>query len=133
MVDVARSESDLVLIDNFKEDFAASLQDYENNYSVVEECNERHVFVTDPVILGYLYANGIDTEKPVEIVRNKHRNIREQAVTCYRFEGQERLDNEWIRSGAATLDAVIASSKDGSMRFALRSMSANVSQERGFE
>lgn len=133
MVDVARSESDLVLIDNFKEDFAASLQDYENNYRVVEECNERHVFVTDPVILGYLYANGIDTEKPVEIVRNKHRNIREQAVTCYRFEGQERLDNEWIRSGAATLDAVIASSKDGSMRFALRSMSANVSQERGFE
>lgn len=133
MVDLARSESDLNLIANFKEDFAASLEDFDANYDVLEECNEWHGYVTSPVILSYLYKNGIDTDKPVEIVRNKHRNLRDQVVTCYRFEGQERLDNEWIRSGAATLDAIIASSKDGSMRFALRSMSADVSRERGFE
>lgn len=132
MVDLARSESDLNLIANFKEDFAASLEDFDNNYDVVEEC-ECHRFVVSPVILQYLYDNGIDRDKPVEIVWNKHRNLREQVVTCYRFEGQERLDKEWIRSGAATLDAIIASSKDGSMRFALRSMSADVSRERGFE
>lgn len=133
MVDLARSESDLNLIANFKEDFAASLEDFDTNYDVVEECGEWHGFVLSPVILQYLHDNGIDRDKPVEIVRNKHRNIRKQVVTCYRFEGQERLDKEWIRSGAATLDAVIASSKDGSMRFELRSMSADVSRERGFE
>jgi len=133
MVDLARSESDLYLIDNFKEDFAASLKDFNTNYDVVEECNERHVFVLDPVILAYLHTNGIDQNKPVEMVQNHHRNDRKQAVYCYRFEGHERLDEEWIRSGAATLDAIIASSKDGSMRFALRSMSADVSRERGFE
>lgn len=133
MVDFALSVSDLNLVEGFKEEFGVSIDSFPDQYEVVEEVGERHVFVKDTNVLKYLYSNGMDTEEKVEIVFVQHRNLQNKVVSCYRFEGQERLDNEWIQSGCATMNAVIASSKDDSMRFVLRSMSAEVSRERGFE
>lgn len=133
MVDFALSVSDLKLIDEFKKDFDTSILGFPEHYEIVEECGERHIFVKDDSILNHLYPNGIDTAEPVEIVFIQHRNLQNKVVSCYRFEGQERLDDEWIRSGCASMSAVIASSKDDSMRFALRSMSTELSRERGFE
>lgn len=133
MVDFALSVTDLNLIDEFKKDFGTSLLGFPENYDVVEECGEVHIFVQDEGILSHLQRNGMNTAEPVEIVCVQHRNLQNKVVTAYRFEGQERTDKEWIKSGCASMDAVIASSKDDSMRFALRSMSAEVSRERGFE
>ncbi|MDX9668698.1 hypothetical protein [Pseudomonas sp. P8_250] len=121
------------MIDGFKEDFETSIKGFPDKYEVVEEVGERHIFLKDPAILKYLKDNGIETDEPVEVVFVQHRNLQNKIVSCYRFEGQERLDSEWIKSGCATMQAVISSSKDDSMRFALRSMSAEVSRERGFE
>ncbi|MNE64108.1 hypothetical protein D3C80_1594980 [compost metagenome] len=133
MVDYALSVSDLKLIEKFKDDFDKSINGFPEHYEIVEEVGERHIFVRDDSILSHLQQNGMDTNEPVEIVFVQHRNLQNKVVSCYRFEGQERLDDEWIRSGCASMNALIASSKDDSMRFALRSMSAEVSRERGFE
>lgn len=133
MVDFALSVSDLKLIDGFTEDFNTSMLGFPDKYDVVEEVGERHIFIRDGSILSHLRHNGMDTDEPVEVVFVQHRNLQNKVVSCYRFEGQERLDDEWIQSGCASMSALIASSKDDSMRFALRSMSADVSRERGFE
>jgi hypothetical protein len=132
VVDFALSVSDLNLIDKFKKDFAASIDAFPLGYEVVEEVGERHIFVHDSIILQHLYNNGVDIEEPVEIVFIQHRNLQNKIVSCYRFEGSERLDADWLKNGAPSMNAVIASSKDGSMRFALRSMHSEVSSERGF-
>lgn len=133
MVDFALSVSDLNMIESFKPVWEASIASFPDNYDVIEECGERHIFIKDQSVLPLLRQNGMDTDELVEIVFIQHRNLQNKVVSCYRFEGQERLDNEWIHSGCATMDAVIASSKDESMRFALRSMNTDVSRERGFE
>lgn len=132
MVDFALSVSDLNLIESFKEDFAISIAGFPVSYDVVEEVGERHIFVQDQSVLKHLRDNGMDTDEPVEIVFIQHRNLQNKIVSCYRFEGSERLDADWIKNGSPSMSAVISSSKDGSMRFALRSMSAEVSSERGF-
>lgn len=132
MVDFALSVSDLNLIDDFKKDFAVSISSFPLGYEIREEVGERHIYVHDSVVLQHLYNNGMDIEEPVEVVFAQHRNLQNKVVTGYRFEGNERLDAGWIKGGYATMDAIIASSKDSNMRFALRSMSAQVSSERGF-
>ncbi|MNC58152.1 hypothetical protein D3C75_1078620 [compost metagenome] len=132
MVDFTLSVSDLNLIEEFKQDFAISMSNFPYLYEVVEEGGERHIFLKDESILAHLKTNGMDTEEPIEVVFAQHRNLQNKVVSGYRFEGSERLDAEWIKSGSATLEAMIASSKDSSMRFALRSMSAEVSRDRGF-
>jgi len=132
MVDFTLSVSDLNLIEEFKQDFKVSIATFPVGYEVVEEADERHIFLKDASILKHLKTNGMDTDEPIEVVFAQHRNLQNKVVNGYRFEGSERLDAEWIKSGSATLDAVIASSKDSSMRFALRSMSAEVSCDRGF-
>lgn len=131
MVDFTLSVSDLNLIENFKEDFAVSIAGFPAGYHVEEEGGERHIFVTDEYIRQYLYDNGMSMEDPIEVVFIQHRNLQNKVVSCYRFEGNERLDDAWIKGGYATMEAIIASSKDSSMRFALRSMSAEVTG-RGF-
>ena len=132
MVDFALSVSDLNLIDSFKEDFSVSINGFPHLYRIVEEVGERHIYIEDQAILAYLRDNGMDIDEPVEVVFVQHRNLQNKIVSCYRFEGSERLDDDWIKSGAASMNAVIASSKDDSMRFALRSLNAEVSIERGF-
>jgi hypothetical protein len=132
VVDFALSVSDLNLIEEFKEDFATSIAGFPDKYQIVETEDGRKILVEDSTVLRHLRTNGIDINEPVEVVFVQHRNLQNKVVSCYRFEGQERLDDEWIKSGVATMSAVIASSKDSSMRFALRSMSAEVSCDRGF-
>lgn len=131
MVDFTLSVSDLNLIEQFKKDFTASMEVFPLGYKIVETPGERHIFIEDSTVLQHLYNNGMDIEESVEVVFIQHRNLQNKVVSCYRFEGNERLDSAWIKSGSATLEAIIASSKDSSMRFALRSMSAEVTG-RGF-
>lgn len=63
-----------------------------------------------------LYENGADISKPYSIEYNIHRprtsNIPYEGL---RVNFIERTDDAWIATGAATLDAVIANSKDDSL------------------
>lgn len=130
MVDFTLSESELNLVDGFKADFKVSIDAFPDKYDVIEDV-ERHIFVKDPLILSYLRANGMDTDEPVEIVRNQHRNRFNKIVSCYRFEGSERIDPEWITSGAASFDAVICADKGKWVGAEYMGIGAEIAQQRG--
>lgn len=112
MTDFNLSFSDLMLIDEFK-------------HSVMSSDKEK--------LDSILFTNGMDTSKPYEIVTCEHRNLQNKVVNCPRIEGNERLDDEWIKSGAASLDAIIESTKDSDVRRDLRMMSHQVQQDRAWE
>lgn len=132
MVDFALSMTDLELIDGFSSVIENSLEDWASNYRVEEDV-ERHVFVECPYILAHLWRNGMDIKYPIEVVVRQHRNLHNQVVRGPRFEGQERTDPAWIDTGCASLDAIIASTSDSSMRFTLRAMSVEGTNDRGFD
>ncbi|ADX32075.1 hypothetical protein VL2_gp093 [Pseudomonas phage vB_PaeM_VL12] len=97
-VEFSLSVSDLRLVTGFKEAFAA-----------YQAGNPK-------VLAALLYRNGMDTTQPYEVVHREHRNLRGQHISGERFEGYERLDESWIKKGAPSEEAIIASAKDGSLR-----------------
>lgn len=131
MVDFTLSESELNVVDGFKADFKRSLDDYPENYDVIEEVGEVRHFIKDPSILAYLRNNGMDTEEPVEVVFNTHRNRLNKVVACYRFEGAERLDLKWIKSGYASFEASIAADKGKWVGAEYMGIGAEIAQKRG--
>lgn len=81
-----------------------------------------------------LWTNGLDVYKPYSITEDKlHRNLHNKVVNCPRFEGSERLDKEWIKSGAASMFATIESCSDATLQADLRAMSKEVIQDRAWE
>lgn len=80
-----------------------------------------------------LWNCGMDTTQEVEEMFCEHRNLQNQVVKCLRYSGYERTDKEWIKSGYATLEAIIASSKDPYLRKELRTMSREMAIDRSFD
>lgn len=80
----------------------------------------------------FLYASGMDTGRKIEVSIVQHRNLRNQAVTCERFCGNERVDKGWLRSGAASLNAFIESSPDKGLQQDLKDMSKESATDRAF-
>lgn len=111
-VDYALSVSDLWLVEGFKEAFMTG------NEAKVKQ---------------YLFENGMDVAGGFEEVLCQHRNLQNKVTMCIRYEGYERLDKEWIQSGAASMDAVIGSSNDPHMRATLRTMSKQVQQDQSWQ
>ena len=69
-----------------------------------------------------LYSLGLNTKSPeLEVTTCTHRNASNKIVECRRWTAPERLDKEWIKSGYASDEAIIASSPF--MRTELRKMS----------
>lgn len=60
----------------------------------------------------YLFENGMDTAQPYDIRVCMHRTLCNKVEYGPRFEGQERRDTFWLKSGAASMDAIITSSGD---------------------
>lgn len=112
MTDYNLSVSDLVLVDGFKEAYAR---------------------IDNETIKLFLHRNGLDTEQDYELVQVTHRNLRNQVVNGQRYEGSERLDDEWIKSGYASLEARIEAVEDPSLRRTLRAMKAQRTQETVFD
>lgn len=112
MTDYNLSVSDLVLVNGFKESYAEADQE---------------------AIKRVLYQNGLDTSKDYELVQVIHRNLRNQVVNGQRYEGEERLDDEWIKSGYASIEACIAAVDDPHLRSTLRAMKAQRNQETIFD
>lgn len=53
-----------------------------------------------------LWELGLDSTKPYNRQDGlQHRNRLNQVVTCSRYVGHERLDEEWIKSGYASTEA----------------------------
>lgn len=108
MADFALSFHDLMLIDGFKD--------------AVDSQNKK---VFDII----LYDNGIDTSIGYDIVACTHRVLPRRGesegklYTGFRVEGEERIDEDWLNSGCASLEAKIAGCKDPELRKELRKMS----------
>lgn len=112
MTDFNLSVSDLLLIDGFKEAYGK-----EDNRTVRK----------------ILFMNGLNIKEPYEVVVTTHRNLRNQVVTCERYEGSERLDTAWLKSGFASMYAIIEATKDDNLRHTLRVMSADRTQDKVFD
>lgn len=97
------SLSDLMLVEGFAEAYG-------------KEDNEE--------IEAFLFANGMDVVNfPYSSRYCTHRNLHNKIVTCLRYDGAERCESDWVNSGAASLNAVIESNQDYSMRAELRNIS----------
>lgn len=60
-----------------------------------------------------LYGLGMDITKSVEQQVVEHRNRFGNLITCPRWVGCERVDNEWIKSGYASEEAIAKSLNNG--------------------
>lgn len=67
------------------------------------------------MLLEIAYNHGLDIKDGYEIQKGLHRNLRSQVIDCEYIIANERLDDEWIKSGNASMEAIMASSKDASM------------------
>ena len=59
-----------------------------------------------------LYKLGVDTSFPIEVVVCNYRSLTGKAVEGNLFLCSERLDSEWIKSGAASTEAFLAAGND---------------------
>jgi len=59
-----------------------------------------------------LYKLGVDTSLLIEAIECQHRNLQGKVVEGKLFMAFERLDKEWIKSGAASTEAFLAASND---------------------
>lgn len=57
-------------------------------------------------LLNMLYEIGMDTSFKIEQEFNTHRNRFNEAVTTFRWIGEERGDTVWLKSGYASVEAV---------------------------
>jgi hypothetical protein len=75
-----------------------------------------------------LYANGMDTALGYEMVFCQHRVLPRRGEAegklyeGIRVEGFERVDEDWLATGAASLEAQIEGCKDLTLRRELRKM-----------
>lgn len=70
-----------------------------------------------------LYSVGVDVSLGYQVVERLHRPLStKQVVNGSVVIYTERTDKEWIGSGAASMEAIIASVKDSSVRAEMRSM-----------
>lgn len=118
MADYNLSFHDLMLIDGFKD--------------AVDSDNKK-------VFEAILFANGMDMNNAYEIVACTHRVLPRRGesegklYTGFRVEGFERIDAEWLATGAASLEAQIAGCKDADLRKELRKMAYQGATDRLIE
>lgn len=107
------SFSDLLLVDGFAEAFG------QQDVAGIKDC---------------LWRCGMDVnhEEKYEEAFVEHRNLQNHVVKCIRYSGYERTDNAWLKTGVASLAAIIASTPDLSLRRELRTMSKEIAQDQKF-
>lgn len=81
-----------------------------------------------------LYQYGFDTKYGWELVECNHRPLTSnQAVFGFRVEGIERVDQDWLDSGFASLEARMEAVKDPTLRDALLEMCRTGSADKTFQ
>ena len=101
MAEYALSFHDLNLVDGFKE--------------AVETQNKK-------VFEAILFTNGMDVSLGYEIVACKHRTLNKIEYNGFRVEGLERIDEAWLATGCASMDARIEACRDPHLRHELRKL-----------
>jgi len=112
MADYALSFYDLLMVDDFKE--------------AMDTDNKK-------ILEAILYANGMDIYLGYEFIACKHRTINKIEYDGIRVQGFERLDKEWLGTGAASREAEIEAVSDIHLRHELRKMSRERTQETYFD
>lgn len=112
MVDFALSFHDLSMVDGFIEAI---------------KCDNKKIF--DEI----LYRNGMEVSLGYEIRSSTHRTLIGKVWTGSRVEGFERIDKNWIATGAASREAIIESTPDITLRKELREMSRERTNDKVFD
>lgn len=76
-------------------------------------------------LLDIAYQHGLNVKKHYKIEKGLHRTLQGKVIDGEYIIAEERLDDEWIKSGHASLEATIASSKDMSLRKQLNTLRGN--------
>lgn len=100
-VQFALSMNDLFMVDGFRVAFESQ------NVKVFE---------------AILYNNGMEISIGYELVHCEHRTLTGKVYNGIRVEGFERIDDAWIKTGAASMEAQIKAIKDIHLRHDLRKM-----------
>lgn len=102
----------------FNPDYSLSLSDL----LLIEDFAKAFGYNDTPTINKILYCNGMEVSRGYTTETKQHRNLQGKVVTCVRYEGVERIDKEWLRTGAASMEAYVASS-DPEVRKDMKNMS----------
>lgn len=80
----------------------------ESELAMIDESYDASMEVDNPLLLKkMLWRLGLDTYKDyVRFDALQHRNRMNQVVTCSRWYGAERSDNQWLKSGYASQEAL---------------------------
>jgi hypothetical protein len=81
-----------------------------SDLSSIPKFQEAFATANTKAIESILFENGMEVTHGYEVNKRMHRNLKGSVVDCERFEGVERLDREWLQSGAASMEAYVASS-----------------------
>ncbi len=73
-------------------------------------------------LLDIAYQHGLNVKKHYKIEKGLHRTLQGDIVNGEYIIAEERIDDEWIKSGNASIEATIASSKDRSLRKELNNL-----------
>lgn len=97
---------------NYKDDFdfnyALSLSDL----LLVDGFNLKDVAVIEKI----LYENGMDVSQGWNTDSCEHRNLQNKRVNTLRFQGVQRMDREWLATGAVQVEDIIDACRDPDMR-----------------
>lgn len=70
----------------------------------------------DDKVSPYLFALGVDTNREVGIDASKHRDLDGKVGIGYRYFGYERTDQQWLKSGYASIQARIEANNDSDLK-----------------
>ena len=66
-------------------------------------------------LLDIAYKHGLNVKKGYEIEKGLHRNLQGKVIDGEYLIAEERIDKEWIKSGHASMEAIMISSRDKSL------------------
>lgn len=71
----------------------------------------------------FLFSEGVDTDKRIDVQACLHRDLSGNKVLGYRYVGFERTDPLWLRDKRSTMATRLASQKDPSLAAEMKGMS----------
>lgn len=87
----------------------------------------------DDKVASVIYQMGADVSRGVHIQACKHRNVRNEVLTGYRYVAFERKDKEWLDNRHSSMSARIAAQKDSTLAGDMVCMSRQGIGESGFK
>lgn len=77
-------------------------------------------------LLDIAYEHGLNVKQSYKIEKGLHRNLQNKVINGEYIIAEERLDDAWIKSGNATIEAITICSDDYGMRDELNRMRGRI-------